>query len=243
VPIRILAAVKDPDTAMAVTTVVSEIPGAELGQIVADSPALLDALHAFEREAESPSYLLTGPVGVVLIDERIGDYGALMELIRQVSRTTRPSVGVVVLSTDHPRSLWGAATRAGAHAVLGPPFSYDRLTGGIQVAAERVRDDYRIHTAGTSIDWQTVTVTMALAPFVQALVSSFGTKLAGAIDSATRSALRRFVRRQGESARTAARSAKKVTLTLEGARRPGQGLRRHAGRSPWTTAGDRLRHA
>ncbi|OSY42592.1 Serine/threonine-protein kinase PknB [Streptomyces platensis] len=66
-----------------------------------------------------------------------------------------------------------------------------------------------------SIDWQTVMVTMALAPFVQALASSFGTKLAGAIDHATRSAVRRFVRGQGESAAVDAQSAGQVMLLLE----------------------------
>ncbi|MFD7481069.1 hypothetical protein ACFV8Z_55915, partial [Streptomyces sp. NPDC059837] len=38
--------------------------------------------------------------------------------------------------------------------------------------------------------------TMAAGPFLQAVATHFGTKLAGAIDEATRAAVRRFLRRE-----------------------------------------------
>lgn len=64
------------------------------------------------------------------------------------------------------------------------------------------------------IDWGTVTVTMALAPFVQAVASSFGTRLAGAIDAVTRTAVTRFLRRQG-SQRSLGRRWVAFTLTAD----------------------------
>ncbi|GAB2890102.1 hypothetical protein GCM10027074_68050 [Streptomyces deserti] len=67
-----------------------------------------------------------------------------------------------------------------------------------------------------SVNWQTVMVTMALTPFVQALASTFGTNLAGAIDRTTRSAARRFMRRQVASAASHSQPAGQVMLTLEG---------------------------
>jgi hypothetical protein len=68
--------------------------------------------------------------------------------------------------------------------------------------------------AGGGIDWQTVTVTMALVPFVQAFASSFGAKLAGTIDTATRSAVRRFLRRQADEEAPQARTAIRRRIAL-----------------------------
>jgi hypothetical protein len=48
-------------------------------------------------------------------------------------------------------------------------------------------------TGGTAVSL--VLVTFALAPFVQAIAAAFGTKLAGAIDGATRDAVRRMLGR------------------------------------------------
>ncbi|MFJ9852617.1 hypothetical protein [Streptomyces sp. NPDC101150] len=64
------------------------------------------------------------------------------------------------------------------------------------------------------IDWGTVTVTMALAPFVQAVASSFGSKLAGTIDAVTRTVVARFLRRQGAQPSLSRRRVE-ITLTAD----------------------------
>ncbi|MEE4597300.1 hypothetical protein V2J94_36345 [Streptomyces sp. DSM 41524] len=59
-------------------------------------------------------------------------------------------------------------------------------------------------------------VVLAAAPFVQAVATHFGNRLAGAVDESTRSAVRRFLRRQVEEQRGGASTgARRLLLRPE----------------------------
>ncbi|AZK96219.1 MULTISPECIES: AAA family ATPase [Streptomyces] len=124
---RILPAVGDPDAARALTTLLSQLPGAEPALPVADSGSLLDLLARLAAESldELPE--------VVLVHERIGPVPAL-ELIREIGLRF-PAVGVVLVTVDAGPGLYSAAMDSGARGLIGLPLSYDELAQRVQSAA------------------------------------------------------------------------------------------------------------
>ena len=85
----------------------------------------------------------------------------------------------------------------------------------------------------TSLSWGTIGATMALTPFVQAFVQSFGTRAATALGPWTRARIRRFVRRQRDASieeERAARARRHGAHTVGRATRPGIMLRVGPGR-------------
>lgn len=125
--IRTLAAIADPDTARAATTLIGRLPGTEAAATVPDSTALLATLGALAAQGveELPE--------VVLVHERIGPLPAL-ELVKEVA-LRHPAVGVVLLSADQGPALYSAAMDAGARGLIGLPLSYDELAPRLQTAA------------------------------------------------------------------------------------------------------------
>ncbi|WP_143659767.1 hypothetical protein [Streptomyces pharetrae] len=63
--------------------------------------------------------------------------------------------------------------------------------------------------------WVGITLGMAAAPFLQAIASHFGDRLAGAVDEATRNAVRRFLHREAHRDRPGASDLSSVILTAE----------------------------
>jgi pilus assembly protein CpaE len=124
---RILPAVGDPDSARALTTLLSQLPDAEPASPAPDSTSLLDTLARLASESldELPE--------VVLVHERIGPVPAL-ELIREVALRF-PAVGVVLISADTSPHLFTAAMDSGARGLVGLPLSYEELAVRVQNAA------------------------------------------------------------------------------------------------------------
>ncbi|MFC5720362.1 hypothetical protein ACFP1Z_09330 [Streptomyces gamaensis] len=67
-----------------------------------------------------------------------------------------------------------------------------------------------------AVNWETVAATVALVPFIQALASTFGEKLAGAIGDATRASLRRFIRQHTGSNQAEDSPSRPISLVLDG---------------------------
>ncbi|OKI09765.1 septum formation initiator [Streptomyces sp. CB02923] len=151
--IRILPAVGDPDAARAVSSLLSQLPGAEPAPPVADSTALADALDRAASRAAAGSADLPGPPPaavdelpeVVLVHERIGPVPAL-ELIRDIALRF-PAVGVVLITTDAGPALFAAAMDAGARGIVGLPLGYDELAARVQAAAQWA-SGVRVHLGG-----------------------------------------------------------------------------------------------
>ncbi|QDY78793.1 AAA family ATPase [Streptomyces qinzhouensis] len=124
---RILPAVGDPDAARSLTTLLSQLPGAEPALPVTDSTSLLDLLARLAAESldELPE--------VVLVHERIGPVPAL-ELIREIALRF-PAVGVVLVTVDAGPGLYSAAMDSGARGLVGLPLSYEELAQRVQSAA------------------------------------------------------------------------------------------------------------
>lgn len=81
----------------------------------------------------------------------------------------------------------------------GNPIS-DRVDDSDDVAPDDpwADDDLRTDVEGPGDFMTSVAIGMAAAPFLQAVASHFGTRLAEAMDDRTRTAVRRFLRRQVE---------------------------------------------
>ncbi|MEU7148276.1 AAA family ATPase [Streptomyces sp. NPDC045456] len=150
--IRILPAVGEPDAARAVSSLLSQLPGAEPGAPVADSTALVNALDQAVSRAAAGSPDRPGPPSavdelpeVVLVHERIGPVPAL-ELIRDIALRF-PAVGVVLITTDAGPALFAAAMDAGARGIVGLPLGYDELAARVQAAAQWAAG-VRVHLGG-----------------------------------------------------------------------------------------------
>ncbi|MHB9759128.1 AAA family ATPase [Streptomyces sp. BYX5S] len=124
---RILPAVADPETARAVTTLLSQLPDTDPAPPVPDATALLDTLASLAAESldELPE--------VVLVHERIGPVPAL-DLIRDLVLRF-PAVGVVLLTADTSPALLTAAMDSGARGIVAFPLGYDALAERVQAAA------------------------------------------------------------------------------------------------------------
>ncbi|MFF9016042.1 CpaE family protein [Streptomyces sp. NPDC014870] len=125
---RILPAVADPDAARAVISLLSQLPGAEPAQPVADSTQLVDTLARLAAQSldELPE--------VVLVHERIGPVPAL-ELVREVALRF-PAVGVVLITADASPVLFSAAMDSGARGLVTLPLGYEELASRVQAAAQ-----------------------------------------------------------------------------------------------------------
>ncbi|MEB8340056.1 AAA family ATPase [Streptomyces endophyticus] len=124
---RILPAVSDPETARALTTLLSQLPDAEPAPPVPDATALLDTLAGLAAESldELPE--------VVLVHDRIGPVPAL-DLIRDLVLRF-PAVGVVLLTADTGPALLTAAMDSGARGIVAFPLGYDALAERVHAAA------------------------------------------------------------------------------------------------------------
>ncbi|KPH97473.1 response regulator receiver protein [Actinobacteria bacterium OK074] len=124
--IRILPAA-DPDSARALTTLLTQLADAEPAQPVPDSTALLDTLAQLAAESldELPE--------VVLVHERIGPVPAL-DLIRDLVLRF-PAVGVVLVTADTSTGVLTAAMDSGARGIVTLPLGYDALAERVRAAA------------------------------------------------------------------------------------------------------------
>jgi hypothetical protein len=77
-----------------------------------------------------------------------------------------------------------------------------------QEAKDALLESWSISPPSVPSAVSTVVATLALAPFVQAIASTLGARVATKLDEVTRSALRRFFQRQLEEARPGRRTAR-----------------------------------
>ncbi|MFE6282567.1 hypothetical protein [Streptomyces sp. NPDC057877] len=74
--------------------------------------------------------------------------------------------------------------------------SQDRVVEGTD-AHEDLQQADQVYTAGSDLVWS-VAAGLAVGPFLQAVLSHFGTRLAEGLDERTRTAVRGFLRRRAE---------------------------------------------
>lgn len=85
--------------------------------------------------------------------------------------------------------------------------------GGVHI--KPTGETYRIGDHHAAETFLAVAGTMAAAPFLQALATHFGTKLAGTIDETTRAAVRRFLRRQSDEPWRTSERPRPISLRTE----------------------------